>query len=53
MSPGKREKPEGTSTRRASWAGGIAPLAPYIRIEEPMVPVSQYSVTLVRISSLV
>ena len=38
MSPGKREKPDGTSTRRASCAGGIAAFAWYMRIEEPIVP---------------
>src|ERR1700683_2257650 len=52
MSPGNSEKPDGTSTRRASWAGGIAEFARYIRIDEPIVAVSQYSVTVVRISSL-
>ena len=41
MSPGNSEKPDGTSTRRACCAGGIAALAWYIRIDEPMVPVSQ------------
>ena len=41
MSPGKSEKPDGTSTRRASWAVGVAPLAAYIRIDEPMVCVTQ------------
>jgi len=40
MSPGKSEKPDGTSTRRASCAGGIAALARYMRIDEPIVPVS-------------
>ena len=41
MSPGKREKPDGTSTRRACCAGGIAAFARYMRIYEPIVPVSQ------------
>jgi len=40
-SPGKREKPDGTSTRRVSWEGGIAALARYIRIEGPIVAVNQ------------
>ena len=53
MSPANSAKPEGTSTRRACCVAGIAALAPYIRIDEPIVPVSQYSVTFVRISSLV
>ena len=53
MSPGKREKPDGTSTRRASCAGGIAAFAWYMRIEEPIVPVSQKRVAFVRISSSV
>ena len=41
MSPAKIEKPDGTSTRRACCAGGIAALARYIRIEDPIVPVNQ------------
>ena len=41
MSPGKSEKPDGTSTRRACCAGGIAAFARYIRIDEPIVSVSQ------------
>ncbi|MBP2363306.1 hypothetical protein JOF59_005706 [Streptomyces clavifer] len=41
MSPGKSEKPEGTSTRRASWAGGIAAFARYMRMDDPIVSVSQ------------
>jgi hypothetical protein len=41
MSPAKSEKPDGTSTRRASYAGGIAAFARYMRIDEPIVPVSQ------------
>jgi len=32
MSPGKREKPDGTSTRRACCAAGIAAFTPYMRI---------------------
>ena len=43
MSPGKSENPDGTSTRRACCSGGIAAFATYIRIDEPIVPVSQYS----------
>lgn len=52
-SPWKSEKPDGTSTRRACCAGGIAAFARYMRIDEPIVRVSQYSVTFVRISSFV
>ena len=53
MSLGNSEKPDGTSTRRASCAGPIAAFARYMRIDEPIVPVSQYIVTFVRISSFV
>lgn len=41
MSPGTNEKPDGTSTRRASCAAAMAPLAAYMRIDEPMVAVNQ------------
>lgn len=41
MSPEKIEKPEGTSTRLASWAGGMAAFARYMRMDDPIVPVSQ------------
>jgi hypothetical protein len=53
MSAGNSEKPDGTSTRRAYCEGGIAAFARYIRIDEPIVAVSQYNVTFVRISSFV
>ncbi|HEY2264929.1 MAG TPA: hypothetical protein VGI96_20065 [Streptosporangiaceae bacterium] len=41
MLAGNCVKPEGTSTRRACCAAGISPFARYIRIDEPMVSVSQ------------
>jgi hypothetical protein len=41
MSAGNSEKPDGTWTRRACRAGGIAALAWYMRIDEPIVAVSQ------------
>jgi len=40
-SPRNSEKPDGTSTRRACWAGGIAAFAWYMRIDGPIVAVSQ------------
>jgi len=51
--PGESEKPDGTSTRRASCACGLAAFAWCMRIDEPIVRVSQQSVTLVKVSSLV
>ncbi len=53
MSPPKIENPEGTSTYRESCAGSIAAFARCMRIEEAIAPVSQYSMTFVRISSSV
>ena len=40
-SPGNSAKPDGTSTRRACWAAGIAAFARYIRIDEPIVAVNR------------
>ena len=40
-SPANREKPEGTWTLLVCWAAGIWALAWYMRMEEPMVAVSQ------------
>jgi hypothetical protein len=40
-SPGKNEKSDGTPTRRACRAGGIAAFAWHMLIDEPIVPGSQ------------
>ena len=37
----EQREADGTSTRRVCWAGGIAAFAWYMRIDEPIVAVSQ------------
>jgi hypothetical protein len=41
VSPGKSEQPDGNSARRARCGAGIAALARFMRIDEPIVPVSE------------
>jgi len=53
MSTGNSENPEGVVTKRLRSDGGIAALALYIRIDDPMVSVAQYSVSRARTSSRV